>query len=64
MWHQPEHRKDFPKLFKTAIAAITVLYIVFGVSGYISFGDETEKIITLNLPPGHFPSLVKVTGEA
>ena len=55
----PEHRKSFPKIFASALFLITCLYIFFGGSGYISFGDDTEKIITLNLPPGLFPHIVK-----
>lgn len=55
----PEHRKSFPKIFSLALFVITGLYIFFGASGYVSFGDETEEIITLNLPPGLFPHIVK-----
>jgi len=55
----PEHRKSFPKIFASALFVITGLYIFFGASGYISFGDETEEIITLNLPQGLFPHVVK-----
>jgi len=54
-----EHRKSFPKLFRFALSIITMIYIVFGVCGYISFGDDTEKIITLNMPQGFFPTVVK-----
>ena len=34
-------------------------YLVFGILGYVSYGSETEKIITLNLPKGIFPNVVK-----
>eukprot|EP00039_Didymoeca_costata_P004251 m.72225 g.72225 ORF g.72225 m.72225 type:complete len:431 (+) comp12311_c0_seq2:357-1649(+) len=54
-----EHRKEFPRIFISALTVITCLYIVFGAFGYISFGEETEKIITLNLPSGIFPNVVK-----
>jgi proton-coupled amino acid transporter len=54
-----EHRKEFPRILKIAITIITMLYMFFGASGYISYGSETEKIITLNMPPGRFPAIVK-----
>ena len=40
----------FRTYFITTVVAVTVLYITFGVSGYLSYGPETEEIITLNLP--------------
>ncbi|XP_071786966.1 uncharacterized protein [Asterias amurensis] len=52
-------RHKFKKIFITALTIVTVLYISFGVCGYLSFGAETESIITLNLPPGILPELVK-----
>ena len=55
----PDHRPRFKKIFSGAMMAITMLYIIFGVSGYLSFGQDTRAIITLNLPPGVFPGLVK-----
>eukprot|EP01147_Barroeca_monosierra_P009244 gene9244-1526_t len=56
----PEDRRhEFPRVFSTALGIITLLYIAFGVSGYASFGEDTEKIITLNMPPGIFPVLIK-----
>ncbi|EGD75796.1 hypothetical protein PTSG_07915 [Salpingoeca rosetta] len=54
-----ERRHEFPRVFASALALITTLYIAFGVSGYASFGENTEKIITLNMPPGIFPALIK-----
>jgi len=53
-------RHKFRGVFKLAMLLITTLYIVFGVCGYMSFGPETDQIITLNLPPGLFPALVKM----
>ncbi|XP_033104591.1 amino acid transporter AVT3C-like [Anneissia japonica] len=55
----PSVRSKFRKIFVLALVLVTTLYIVFGVCGYLSFGPETENIITLNLPPGLFPLLVK-----
>merc|ERR1711974_538328 len=47
----PEHlRGSFKYYFVVTITAVTTLYIVFGGSGYLSFGPETMDIITLNLP--------------
>lgn len=52
-------RSNFRFIFKMAIIATTTLYVLFGVCGYLSFGQETSNIITLNLPPGLFPFIVK-----
>ena len=38
---------------------MTALYILFGVCGYLSFGVDTQGIITLNLPAGPMPLTVK-----
>ena len=43
-------RPSFKRLFVITIVAVTVLYITFGVSGYLSYGADTKDIITLNLP--------------
>lgn len=42
------------RIFKLAMVVITSLYMTFGVCGYLSFGEETKSIITLNLPNGKF----------
>ena len=54
-----ERRDEFPRIFKLALCAITILYLIFGIFGYVSYGNDTEKIITLNLPKGIFPNIVK-----
>jgi len=45
-------RPKFRSHFVWTIVAVTTLYISFGVSGYLSYGEETKDIITLNLPHG------------
>ena len=45
-------RSNFKTIFLVAMTIVTSLYIGFGVCGYLSFGPETEAIITLNLPGG------------
>lgn len=60
--HQ-EIRHYFKAYFKVTITMVTVLYISFGACGYLSFGPDTNAIITLNLPKGSsldFAILVKV----
>ena len=54
-----DHRPRFRLIFNGAMTAITMLYVIFGVSGYLSFGEDTQSIITLNLPGGIFPGMVK-----
>ena len=40
----------FPKVLGQALVGITIVYILFGFSGYMAYGDDTRDIITLNLP--------------
>lgn len=54
-----ELRGSFKTIFMVAMVVVTSLYIGFGVCGYLSFGPDTEAIITLNLPGGVFPFIVK-----
>ena len=43
------YRSSFKRIFIKTIIAVTLLYIAFGVCGYLTFGEETEDVITLNL---------------
>ncbi|XP_041359455.1 amino acid transporter AVT3B-like isoform X2 [Gigantopelta aegis] len=45
-------RFKFKKYFISTMVLVTTLYITFGACGYLSFGPETNQIITLNLPNG------------
>ncbi|CAC5374361.1 SLC36A [Mytilus coruscus] len=45
-----EVRKQFKTYFIFTMFIVTFLYISFGSAGYLSFGPETDEIITLNLP--------------
>ncbi|XP_071847513.1 uncharacterized protein [Apostichopus japonicus] len=56
----PEARAKFRPLFKFVLCLVTLLYMTFGICGYLSFGEHTESIITLNLPQGPMPLIVKV----
>eukprot|EP00112_Aurelia_sp_Birch-Aquarium-sp1_P006104 Seg1682.5 transcript_id=Seg1682.5/GoldUCD/mRNA.D3Y31 product="Proton-coupled amino acid transporter 4" protein_id=Seg1682.5/GoldUCD/D3Y31 len=40
----------FFRVIKVTALVITVLYMAFGVFGYLAFGQETKPSITLNLP--------------
>ncbi|XP_065190377.1 uncharacterized protein LOC135821242 [Sycon ciliatum] len=54
-----EVRHKFKPIFLMAMAVITTLYVGFGVCGYMTFGPHTKNIVTLNLPEGFLPVLVK-----
>jgi len=43
-------RHKFRRYFLTVITIVTILYATFGSCGYLSFGSDTQDIITLNLP--------------
>uniref|UniRef100_A0A453M8V3 Amino acid transporter transmembrane domain-containing protein n=1 Tax=Aegilops tauschii subsp. strangulata TaxID=200361 RepID=A0A453M8V3_AEGTS len=48
-----------PVLFQ-AIVGVTVVYVGFGVCGYLAYGDATRDIVTLNLPDNWSTAAVKV----
>jgi len=54
-----EHKPHFKSYFKKAVGCIVFLELIFGISGYLSFGETTESIITLNLPEGVLPNIIK-----
>lgn len=58
-----EVRNKFSRYLLGTLSVVTLLYIAFGVSGYMSFGSETNEIITINLPKGSgmdFAMIVKL----
>jgi len=46
------HRAKFRRLFVVTMVLVTLLYVSFGVAGFLSYGLETSPIITTNLPHG------------
>jgi solute carrier family 36 (proton-coupled amino acid transporter) len=44
-----DRRKFRPVLLRT-LSGVTVVYVGFGVCGYLAYGDATKDIVTLNLP--------------
>ncbi|XP_061372137.1 amino acid transporter ANT1 [Gastrolobium bilobum] len=45
-----QDRSKFPILLAQTFSGITLVYILFGLCGYMAFGEETRDIVTLNLP--------------
>lgn len=45
-----KYKATFPRVLAQAFVGITIVYVLFGFSGYMAYGDETRDIITLNLP--------------
>lgn len=43
------NREGFPKLLKQVVFGITVIMAIFGVCGYVAFGEATLSPISLNL---------------
>jgi len=54
-----KNREQFPFLLKAMITFVTLLMVVFGIAGYVAFGNETLTPITLNLQ-SRSASLVKL----
>lgn len=55
-----KHPQKFPRILALDFVGIASLYLLFGFVGYLAFGDETQDIITLNLPQGLSTILVKL----
>ncbi|XP_073253705.1 uncharacterized protein [Porites lutea] len=53
-------KDKFRTVFKVTLFLVTTLYIGFGACGYLSFGETTAQMITLNLPEGPFPAVVQL----
>nr|ATF27958.1 amino acid transporter [Dendrobium officinale] len=53
-------RRKFRWVLLLAFITITLVYISFGIFGYLAYGDETKDIITLNLPNDWSAITVKV----
>ena len=51
--------KKFPAVLGIGIFSITFVYIIYGVFGYCAYGEETQEIITLNLPQNWLSKLVR-----
>jgi len=47
-----QHPKRFIKLVRVSICIAAVMHIVFGIGGYLSYGDSTCAVITLSLRKG------------
>ncbi|KAG0448732.1 hypothetical protein HPP92_027699 [Vanilla planifolia] len=53
-------RKKFRWVLLMAFIAITIIYVCFGIFGFLAYGDDTKDIITLNLPNDWSAISVKV----
>ncbi|KAJ8429627.1 hypothetical protein Cgig2_006868 [Carnegiea gigantea] len=53
-------KQSFGKILGLSMGMISLLYGVFGVMGYLAFGDETRDIITTNIGKGLVSGLVQL----
>ncbi|GAV56519.1 Aa_trans domain-containing protein [Cephalotus follicularis] len=53
-------KDKFGRILGLSMAFISLMYIGFGLLGYLAFGAETRDIITANLGPGLISSLVQL----
>ncbi|KAI6673938.1 hypothetical protein NL676_001844 [Syzygium grande] len=45
-----KERRTFQKVLAQSFTGIILVYVMFGFFGYMAYGDQTEEIVTLNLP--------------
>lgn len=55
-----KERSTFLKLLAKTFTGITLVYVLFGFSGYMAYGDNTKEIVTLNLPHNWWAIAVEV----
>ncbi|KAG2686807.1 hypothetical protein I3760_09G024600 [Carya illinoinensis] len=53
-------KSTFPKLLAKTFTGITLMYVLFGFSGYMAYGDQTQDIVILNLPHDWWAVAVQV----
>lgn len=53
---KPQEFLGKPSVLLIAMVAVTVLYTIMGVLGYVRFGDDIRGSITLNLPTDNWSS--------
>ncbi|KAM0941479.1 putative amino acid transporter, transmembrane domain-containing protein [Dioscorea sansibarensis] len=54
------NRRQFRWVLSLAFIGITLAYVLFGIFGYLAYGEDTKDIITLNLPQNWSSAAVKV----
>lgn len=53
-------KTQFPRLFVRTLGGIVVLYICFGLLNWMAYGDDTNAVLTTNLPEGHLKESVQL----
>ena len=54
------NKKDYGVVMNLTYFSITVVKIIFGLIGYLTFKEETKQVITNNLPHGPFKIIINV----
>lgn len=54
------YRDRYTFLLDMTLATVTLLLGGFGMLGYLTYGDDTNSVITLNLPAGPLTTVVKI----
>jgi len=47
-----ECKENFSRMLGAVLSALTVIFVLFGIVWYLTFGDTTQEIASLNLPQG------------
>ena len=42
--------RRFVPVLTSGIVAVVAIFLTFGLAGYLAYGEETEEVVTLNLP--------------
>ena len=55
-----DDRARFPTIYRKTILGIQVFYVIFGVTCWMSFGDDVNTVLTVSLPPGFLATTVQL----
>ena len=56
----PEDRKLFPRVYRRVIMGIISFYVFFGITCWMSFGDNVRTVFTTSLPSGVLATTVQL----
>ncbi|XP_002159299.1 vesicular inhibitory amino acid transporter [Hydra vulgaris] len=55
-----KNKKDYGTVMNLTYFSITLVKVIFGLIGYLTFKEETKQVITNNLPHGPFKIIINV----
>eukprot|EP00658_Telonema_sp_P-2_P023413 TRINITY_DN19379_c0_g2_i1.p1 TRINITY_DN19379_c0_g2~~TRINITY_DN19379_c0_g2_i1.p1 ORF type:complete len:479 (-),score=99.20 TRINITY_DN19379_c0_g2_i1:328-1764(-) len=55
-----EDKHEFPWVLRSSMLCVTALFLSFGFVGYLAYGEETNSLVTDNLPGGIISDILQI----